>query len=157
SSSVLVDHDKKIWVGTRDYGLFEFNNGRFEHVADKLLSSVGINITALHEDRQGVLWVGTQGGVARREKGEWKFFTTTDGLAGEFVSSIADDTNGNVWIGTGNGLSQWHDGKFTNFREHEGLPSADISALLTDSSGALWIGTSGRGLARFARGKWLLL
>ncbi|WP_286232830.1 response regulator [Thalassotalea sediminis] len=64
-SSLLVDQDGYLWVGTND-GLNRFNGYDFEvfkandSVKDSILAS---NITTLYQDTEGVLWVATVSGV----------------------------------------------------------------------------------------------
>jgi len=152
SSSVLVDRQQRVWVGTRDFGLFELVDGRFQPVGDTRLSGPNVSVSVLYEDRTGVLWAGTQSGLAHRTGGRWEF--QTNELASEAISAVASDTAGNVWVGTPNGLFLGRDGGFSPIHGANGLLGGQISALLTDTEGALWVGIRARGLARFADGRW---
>ena len=44
---------------------------------------------ALAEDKQGNIWVATDGGVARFDGATWKAFTTNDGLASNLTTALA--------------------------------------------------------------------
>jgi len=153
--SVFVDRHQRVWVGTLRMGLLQLANGRFQQVPG--FEIVNLEVSAFHQDRQGQLWLGTQGGLVRLGERDWKAFTTRDGLSSDAVRAIADDAEGNLWIGTERGgLNRLRlgDNQFTSFHKQEGgLPSDNVSSLWMDSDGVLWIGTSG-GLARFHRGKW---
>ncbi len=140
--SVFADHNQQVWVGTRA-GLFQFKEDRFQQVG------LGAVIQAIHQDRAGRLWLGTQEGLVSWNPPAW------NRLSQESVTAIADDAEGNLWVGTeGGGLSCLRDGKFTVFRKQDsGLPSDNISSLWADAEGVLWIGTH-NGLARFHRGQW---
>ena len=155
--TVLVDRQRQIWAGTRDEGLFLFQTNFFDHFETAPGASIlGPWIYALFEDHQGRLWAGTQNGLACREGGDWKQFTTRDGLSEKNIRAIAEDADGNLWIGTEkSGLNFFKDGKFTAYQKSpDGLPGNDIACLYLDKDGVLWVGTSGHGLARFQNGKW---
>ncbi len=163
--TVFEDKNQQVWVGASiwtdpsvrwspRFCLFRLQNGRFQ--PDQGPAAINQGVSALHQDRQGLLWLGTQGGLARWDGRDWKLFTTGDGLSSDDVRALADDADGNLWVGTeGGGLNCLREGKFTAFRrqDKDGLPSDDISSLYVDGDGVLWIGTSS-GLARFARGQW---
>jgi ligand-binding sensor domain-containing protein/signal transduction histidine kinase len=152
-SAVFVDSRQRTWVGTANGGLFQWQTNRFEPVPG--LATWGLSIFAIHQDRGGLLWVGTQVGLARWDGQEWKIFTTRNGLSANSVRAIADDPDGSLWIGTeSTGLNRLRDGQFTAFRKSDGLPSERISSLCVDAQGVLWVGTDGGGLARFQSGKW---
>ena len=152
--TVLVDHKQRVWVGTRDEGLFEFQTNHF--VPAPGAEVLGQQIYALFETRAGKLWAGTQNGLANGDNQRWKLFTLQDGLSENVVRAIAEDADGNFWVGTENqGLNFFKDGKFISYRAKEnGLPGNDISCLCADGDGSLWVGTFGHGLARFRDGKW---
>ena len=150
--SIFADQKQQVWAGTYG-GLFQLQNGRFGGVAG--MESFHPVILAMHQDRQGRKWLGTQGGLVRGDERGWTNFTTRHGLSADEVRAIADDREGNLWVGTrGGGLNRFRDGQFTSLRKAEELPSEDISSLLVDEDGVLWVGTFGSGLARFSHGRW---
>ncbi len=144
--AVFVDQEHRVWVGTRGDGLFRFRDNRFEpapgtDVLDK-------HVLAIHQDKVGRLWVGTEGGLGCFNGQRWQVFTTNDGLSANTIRAIADDAEGNIWIGTvGGGLNCLRDGRFTHIRRTDGLPSDNVTALVADAEGVLWIGTA-NGLVR---------
>lgn len=150
--SMFVDPNQRVWAGTW-LGLFQLEDGRFQRAGGS--TAIRPPVGAVHQDRSGQLWFGTQGGLLCWNEREWKMFTTRDGLSSDVVRAIADDSEGNLWIGTGGGgLNCLRDGKFTVFRKKDKeLPSDNISSLYADDEGVLWIGT-GNGLARLHAGKW---
>jgi ligand-binding sensor domain-containing protein/signal transduction histidine kinase len=153
ASTVLVDRGQRVWAGTLNGGLFRFQNDRFESVPG--LAFLGLGIHALHEDRQGRLWAGTQAGLARWDGREWRMFTTRDGLSANAVRCVADDSEGNLWVGTeDSGLNRFRDSRFTVLRKDDGVPGNRISSFHVDGAGVLWVGTDGGGLGRYESGKW---
>ena len=127
--------------------LLELNGGKFTPVG-----VFPVDVSAIHQDRTGRLWIGTQGGLLFVNGSNSVFYSTKDGLPAADVRAIADDAEGNIWIGTGGGLACLRAGKITRFRkQHDGLPNEDISSLLADSDSILWIGTRGSGLIRYSK------
>lgn len=151
--SVFVDRDQRVWAGARGAGLFQFQNGQFQRAA--AAGATAPVVQAIHQDRRGRLWLGTQSGLVRLDEREGRVFTTRDGLSSEVVTAIADDRLENLWVGTeAGGLNRLRDGQFTSFRKQaDGLPSDNISSLWVDGEEVLWIGTSS-GLARWHAGQW---
>jgi len=152
--TVLVDQQQRVWAGTRDEGLFQFQTNHFQPAPGAEI--LGLQILALFEDHHGRLWAGTRNGLACWNGQDWKMYTTQDGLSENIIHAIAEDAVGNLWVGTENrGVDRFEDGKFISHQsEINGLPGNDISCLYEDKDGALWVGTFGHGLARFHNGKW---
>ncbi len=157
--TALVDHQQRVWLGTKGEGLFDLQNGCFQAALPQPRpagSPTVPDIYALFEDRSGQLWVGTQAGLAVGDGTAWKFYTVADGLPENTVRAIAEDQAGVIWIGTeSQGLAFLQDGKFTAVPAAEnGPPGNDISTLLVDRAGVLWVGTAGHGLASLQNGQW---
>ena len=123
------------------------------------------NVTQIFEDSEGMLWVGTNGGLTRYDKRENRFVSffknpadPAASLAGnefnQYSTTIAEDEDGLLWFGTSEGLSSF-DRKTGRFASHfhqpgnaESLPGNDIRAVFADRRGSIWVGTSKDGLAR---------
>jgi ligand-binding sensor domain-containing protein/signal transduction histidine kinase len=171
--SVLVDRTNQVWAGTwgpwepwwarlQAGGLFKLQTDSIPQPQYVQTSpSQGVTrlivvqrVSALFQDRTGLLWAGSMQGLWQNDGHAWKLFTTSDGLSSDDVRALADDAGGNLWIGTADGgLDCLHDGKIVSFHKSDGLPSEHISSLYMDDQGVLWVGTSG-GLGRLQGGKW---
>ncbi len=151
---VLVDSHQRIWAGSSDEGLFQFQAGKF--VPADGAQILGPQIFSLFEDQDGQLWAGSQNGLGNFDGQKWTLLTTHDGLSGNSVRAVAEEARGGLWIGTeSQGLDLYQRGKFSYYRAGAGsLPGDDISCLAAGSDGTLWVGTFAHGLARFADGKW---
>jgi signal transduction histidine kinase/ligand-binding sensor domain-containing protein len=156
--SVLVLRDEEVWVGTYRGGLFQLQNGEFQQIPIPASpNSLVTEVSALHQDRQGMIWVGAEGGLARWaawSNPKWQVFTNLAGASASAVRAIADDAAGDFWVGTdGGGLFRVRTNELTWFTRTNGLPSDNVSSLCVDAEGVLWAGTT-RGLGRFDGTKW---
>jgi ligand-binding sensor domain-containing protein/signal transduction histidine kinase len=64
-------------------------------VADGLPQS---QVNVIIEDKQGYLWIGTHGGLARFDGRDFKVYNTLDGLASNSITSLMIDQHRNLWI-----------------------------------------------------------
>ncbi|MDQ3440477.1 MAG: response regulator, partial [Planctomycetota bacterium] len=116
--------------------------------------SLAGRVRALHEGRDGALWVGTDKAVIRLENDRETFSLDRQrGLPGEVIFSILEDTAGALWIGTDAGLARFHEGRLTVFTTADGLTSDLIGPLHEDRTQRLWIATKGGGVNVFADGR----
>jgi ligand-binding sensor domain-containing protein/signal transduction histidine kinase len=107
----------------------------------------GNKIQKLFADREGNLWIGTNGGLARWIDGKVQRFPVTDALATASVLAIMEDREGNLWVGTEtDGLHILRDQRFRSIGAREGLSSDATTAVVEDRAGTLWVGTNGNGL-----------
>ncbi len=65
------------------------------------------------------LWVGTEGGLALYEKGQWKSWREKDGLPWKVISDIeVSPKTGDVWLALfGGGLARFSGGRFDCFNQ----------------------------------------
>ena len=111
--ALFEDKEGQVWVGTSDglYKLIE-TGGKiaFEYVRlGDPLASAGAAIAApepnslfikrILEDRNGTLWVGTDGsGLFRLSRdGTVRRFTTVDGLGDNKITDLLEDADGRLW------------------------------------------------------------
>lgn len=107
------------------------------------------NITALHQDHIGFLWIGTSQGIYRyngytiqryrNDKEHPNLFTSNN------ICSISDDKDNNLWIGTDRGINKLS--LKTGECQHYHLTDYDncnyITHILFTHDGSMWIGTKG--------------
>src|SRR4051812_23039758 len=58
----------------------------------------GVTVYCMTQDRDGFLWVGTEGGLSRFDGTHFKNFTREDGLPDNEVIQVFADSKGRVWI-----------------------------------------------------------
>ncbi|MCP5516481.1 MAG: hypothetical protein H7A45_04385 [Verrucomicrobiales bacterium] len=109
-----------------------------ELITDKFPS---YSFTAVAEDAEGALWLGTEdGGLARLRDWQVTAFTTREGLASDQVTALLVDSQDRLWVGTDQAISVYQGGKFRVFDAAHGFPTDRVSQLLEDDFGNLWIG-----------------
>ena len=110
-------------------------------------------VTAIFQDQDGYLWLGTIDGLSRYDGEAFTTFNAPAGTWSNWVQAIAQDRQGDLWIGTFAGLRRFDGQAFTSYTADDGLPEDGhpgnrVTSLLVDREGALWFGTEA-GVCRF--------
>lgn len=152
-SVILQTRDGYLWIGT-GAGLVRFDSVRFVSVPlAPAADASSLVITALCEDRDGGLWIGSQRhGVYRWQSGGLQHFDLADGLLDKGVTSLTVDSEGQVWIGTRLGINRWNGKHLDAFTTKDGLPDNSVLSVHAAHSGAVWIATAA-GVCRFSGGR----
>ncbi|RYD71776.1 MAG: hypothetical protein EOP53_23080, partial [Sphingobacteriales bacterium] len=82
-------------------------------VNDGLIQS---QVSGIVQDKQGHLWVSSEGGVSRFDGKKFTQFTTAEGLISNNVYSMACDARGRMWFGTDKGICIFDAVKFTTLK-----------------------------------------
>ncbi len=148
---VIQTRDGYLWLGGEE-GLMRFDGVRAVAFSTRNTPELKAkSISALHEDENGGLWVGTAGGglAYRTAQGKWQWYGPEAGLENERVSAITQDSKGRLWIGTDGGgiFTSDGDGKFKAFAQNDVLPTRHVESLFADENGTIWVG-SGTPLCR---------
>lgn len=86
------------------------------------------------------------------EFGNWKTFTTKDGLPANKIYCVRADGD-RVWIGTSQGLVLYENEKFRTFTAEDGLAHSGVLSIdVSELTGDIWIGTLG-GMSRYSGGQ----
>ncbi len=110
-------------------------------------------VRAVWEDRDGNLWAGTDGGIARLENGRFVSSPLGSTHEREWVRCIYEDTEGNLWVGMNSGLNRLRNDLFGMYGVAEGLPSDEPTTVYQDHRGRIWVGFHDSGLVEFADGR----
>src|SRR5579862_989226 len=105
--------------------------------------------TALAQDGDGFLWVGTQGGLGRWDGYRFRGYKLDPkdpfSLPDSWIQVLHADPQGRLWVGTGaNGLARY-DRDADHFVAiaaiHSPTGRTHIGAIADDGAGGLWVGT----------------
>lgn len=109
-------------------------------------------LTALAQDRDGFLWIGSQSGLMRFDGYRFRIYQHDPRDAGSipsnFVQSLFADAVGNLWVGTANaGLARFdpRTGRYVSYPVGgaRGFRAANAEAVIDDGKNGLWVGTDG--------------
>ena len=129
--AIYEDKTGTLWLGTQG-GLDRYDPGsksfvhywrmdRTASAGDPIAFSSNHWIQMIYEDRNGILWLGTNGGPVAfdRTKDSFRPYSimtaASDTLQNRSVSSVLEDESGTLWIGT------WGDGLMTYDVQAEGF------------------------------------
>jgi PAS domain S-box-containing protein len=103
--AVTQAHDGSLWLGTGS-GLSHFQAGRFTNYATaQAAGAYGVRVDWIHEDAEGVLWLGSAGsGIGRFKDGQLTWAGTEQGLNDNVAYAILEDGGGDLWISTNRGI-----------------------------------------------------
>ena len=109
---------------------------------------VGNSITALLQDGEGFMWVGTISGLMRYDMYSYRYFGDSDGLpvSRTMIRCLTRDAGGCVWIGTENGAVVY-DPVRERFRRIGGRIAAVPVKTVTRTSRGTMLLTVGEGVA----------
>jgi ligand-binding sensor domain-containing protein/serine phosphatase RsbU (regulator of sigma subunit) len=157
---VIQDHKGFMWFGTQD-GLNKYDGYEmevFRNNPKEKFSLSNNDILTIYEDKNGILWIGTNGGGLEEYDpalNKFRHHQNAPGsaaiLPSNIVRCIYEDPESNLWIGTERGLSRYNrtTGKFTNYQASKGLNGLSgevVYAVNSTSDGKIWVGTQDGGL-----------
>ncbi len=160
-TDLLLDQQDRLWVGCVSNGLFriddisqvkEADKLHYEHYQNSIEQQSSISsslIQSLHQDKQGRIWIGTDGGLNQyiEAEGNFRKWLRSDQMPDDKILGIQSDEDGNVWLATAShGILQFNpnEEKFINFRRRDGLYADNmlLGSSYKDHSGRIWMGSS---------------
>ena len=146
---IIKDKFGLMWFGTED-GLNKYDGYKvtvYKHDPANPASVSDNFINALHEDKDGNIWIGsTSLSVYNRKTDSFKNFIDKESRDGNEINSIFEDSKGNLWVGSSFNLKVF-DRKSSKFVRSVVNPFKrsigwnNVNCISEDSQGILWIGT----------------
>ncbi len=141
-----------LWIVTSDRGAFRWDSavaferfGPAEGLPDE-------RVWTAFEDREGVLWFGTDSGLVKRGPAAFRTYGPEDGLpAAAPLYGMAESPDGSLWIGAHDRgiVRRARDGAVRLFTAKDGLPHTEVLSFCVSPDGDVLLTTS-RGAARIS-------
>ena len=162
--SILIDKQKRLWLGSRNSGLFLFDlnigvQKNFKSSIEDVTSICSNSINDLFQDRDGFIYIATEsGGLCEWVEGTESFIryihneSNNASLVDDRILSLFQDQGGVLWVGTFAGISKWNRSvnsfQLVNSQTVTGknLSSDIISSFAESENGDLYVGTWGEGI-----------
>ena len=147
--SLLAARDGSVYAATNGGGVVRVQGAdvsTYETAAGLPADSA----TTLLESGDGTIWIGTQKGLAARDRNGR--IVTIAGSQALVVTALAQDWSGQLWIGTTSGVATYKDGRLIR-RQNDGFPTGHILSIRVTRDGSVWIGARGGGLVRYRSGQ----
>lgn len=160
-AGISEDNFGNLWFASQTHGLFLTNLHKniFRHFYKVKERDNGLThnvVSALHEDKKGTIWIGTDGGGLTEyepKKNKFTTYTTQDGLSSNAIQEIKEDNNGNLWLASWSGGVMRFNPRTKSVQTFVNIPGNSNSLILNNVKSILpqdsliWIGTHGEGLS----------
>jgi ligand-binding sensor domain-containing protein len=140
--SILEDSKGNFWFGTYGSGAYYYDGKTFKNFTtrDGLAHN---SVMPVFEDKDGIIWLGTAGGLSRYDGKSFKNFTTRDGMTNNDVHAIVQDKTGKIWLGTRGALTTYDGKTFTTITGKDGKTFNNVWAIIKDKKDNIWFGYDG--------------
>lgn len=99
-------------------------------------------VQAIVESKEGVLWIGTTGGLTRFDGAHMEVPAAVQPLLAQSIFTLTSSRDGSLWAGTeGGGLLRIQSFGINVYSTREGITDGFVRKVIQDSRGYLWVGT----------------
>jgi signal transduction histidine kinase len=149
--AMIRDRESNVWLAAASHGLLRVNSRGVAAFGERD-ARFGGAVTAVFEDREGNVWVGTTRGIERLRDGVFTTYSVAQGLPSDSVGPVHVDSAQRIWFAPSEGGLYWlRDGQVGRI-DQAGL-SDDVIYSIAGDRDDVWIGRQRGGLTRVrARG-----
>jgi signal transduction histidine kinase/ligand-binding sensor domain-containing protein len=140
-SIFLASPNGDLWIGFRDMGASLLRKGK----CTNYLSSDGLpdgGVRAFVQDHDGMIWVGTDTGLARFEDGRWRRVGNDWGFSFDKVQTMYVDRKGTLWVATRDSIVFLPQGARTF--QPTGIEVDQVGQIAESPAGTLWMAETSR-------------
>lgn len=137
--AITEDKNGNFLIGTSN-GLLTYNGKKFSRTICKDVNSKWNTILDIFIDNKGIIWVGTQVGLAKIIDGFIQPFKDIS-ITKNYVFKIFQDKQGDFWFGTDDGLFKYDGVNVKHFTEKDGFTQKRVNNIITDKNNDLWFAT----------------
>jgi PAS domain S-box-containing protein len=120
---------------------------------DEQLADLDVRSNKLLRDRDGGIWIGTEGrGLVHVKDGKADRFNKGDGLSGNIACALFEDREGNIWFASERGLDRFRKLPVATISVQQGLSSDITRSVLASADGGIWVATN-EGVTRWKDGR----
>ncbi|MBN1184287.1 MAG: response regulator [Bacteroidales bacterium] len=167
-NTLYLGKEGVLWVGFEFMGALKYTIATktvniYSNNPDVQQSLVHNTVTAIQEDLNGNILIGTLGGLCVYDPAEENFMPFNDEVGNKsalnnvFVNCLYADEDGNVWVGTERGgVNKYniYQKKFASMindpKNQNSLSNNTVNSIFEDKK-HIWIGTAGGGLNRYSK------
>jgi signal transduction histidine kinase len=154
-SSIAQSADGYLWIGT-DRGLLRFDGLTFQHVREASPGYPPVTrVLGLVSDRDGTLWIRSQGQRILRYRGSAieDFMTPIIGAEQDFTAMVRGASGDVLLAGLRSGLLRQRGADFVRLAPELTMPRTVAISFAETSGDTIWIGTRDLGLFMLVNGK----
>ena len=145
-TSLCYAHNQKLWIGTKERGLFEYDHETFRQYSAPQHHFPSNTVSRVYEDNENRLWVGFGNGILVYENDSFRTVITKNSAHAISFLSIGADS---VLIATEkDGLFLYNQDNVSPFITHSIADSSNINCMIM-RGGDLWMGSADNGAIRF--------
>ncbi len=138
--TIAEDKNGNYLLGTSN-GLIIYNGQTFKRVVCKDKDDPMNTIFDILVDNKGVVWLGTQAGVAKMIDGYIQPFNDV-AITKSYVNKIFQDNKGDYWFCTDDGLFKYDRAILKHFTEKDGFTQKRVRNIIADDNNNFWVATS---------------
>jgi len=137
--ALLVDRHGCLWVATAGQGLARCKDGQWSWL--KATDGLGSDyLTALMEDAEGSLWIGTREGLSQLSDIKLPIYSHQEGLCAGAGYNLATARDRGLWVATDTGISRIvDDNTITNYLAESLIPSRYVKLVFEARNGDVYI------------------
>ncbi len=149
-SSLAIDNQGVLWIGTSLNGLCRFNGTTCDSWNTSNSNIPCNSINGIAFDVYNNCWIATDAGLGKFSNNSWSVWNETNSdIPSEYLDCIAIDTNGTKWIGNYESLFSMSGNSF-NIEN----PNSGVSEIVIDNQGTKWFGFYELGLGKLSGATW---